>query len=355
MVNITKIQDAFQGLVGFKNPYNPEYAIVDSNNQQSLSGYFVTDNAYAKIEYIKDNQDFANISDSDFNDLLRNIVSSATADVVNQVFTEQNHIDGGLLYANANNQTDTVVLPPHGFVGYKIKFDCKKNTQVRINRVNTSFAGTGQLPLYLFHTSSVLPVMESGITINSSTELNWILSNTEGHAQGDYYIGYLVKDATCHPYKRILNDASVMSEFTGIEIQRVYFANHDTPTMWDLSTVAGMQDDLGLNFDISVYDDFTELAIRNRMLFARAIQLNCIIHCIQMYMASLRDNTNNMQASILYEKMMIDLEGVATNRSIAVKGLKNKLVTEITFIRAEIEKLTMGFSKKGQIFITTMN
>ena len=52
MINVTKIQNSLIGLIGFKQPFNPDYAVVDSNNLLSSSGYFVTDNPYAKIEYI---------------------------------------------------------------------------------------------------------------------------------------------------------------------------------------------------------------------------------------------------------------------------------------------------------------
>ena len=70
MIQVSKIQNALLGIVGFNQPYNPSYAIVDADNLLSESGYFVTDNPYAKIEYIKDNQDFLKITDTDFNLLL---------------------------------------------------------------------------------------------------------------------------------------------------------------------------------------------------------------------------------------------------------------------------------------------
>ena len=65
MVNINKIQTALLGLVGFNQPYNPDYAIVDIDNIASESGYFATDNPYAKIEFIKDNQDYFDISNEE--------------------------------------------------------------------------------------------------------------------------------------------------------------------------------------------------------------------------------------------------------------------------------------------------
>jgi len=357
MVDINKIQTALQGLVGFKQPFNPEYACVDDENQISESGYFVTDNSYAKIEYIKDNQDYLNISDEEFNILLRNIVSSSISSVVNQVFLEYDFTDRDLLFKNSSNKTDLTVLP-NGFVGYKIEFTKNTNKAYSINRVLLDFNGTGSIKLILWNTAAKTALKTKTITITTDhqeEELNWTLNNTDKTYKGDYYIGYLTDSLTVAPFKRELNSASVMTEFINLCIEKVYVENHNTETLFDLTLIDGMSDDNGLNLDISVYDDYTDFVVNNRRLFARAIQLECIIYCIQMYMASLRNNGNNIESGMLYEKMMIDLEGTATNRSISVKGLKNKLVTEITMIRAEIEKLIKGTTKKGQIFITTMN
>jgi len=49
MIDVAKIQDSLIGLIGFKQPFNPDYAIVDSDNQLSKSGYFVTDNPYSRV------------------------------------------------------------------------------------------------------------------------------------------------------------------------------------------------------------------------------------------------------------------------------------------------------------------
>lgn len=356
MVNISYIQTALQGLIGFKQPFNPEYAIVDAENQLSESGYYVTDNSYAKVEYIKDNQDYLGISDIDFNLLLKGIVSSSISSVINQVFIESDFIDRDLMFKHSSNKQEVVTLP-NGFVGYEIEISKERNKSFSINRVLLDFEGTGDIELILWNTSSKTPLFTKTITIVKDHQeelLNWTLNNTDTTFKGEYYIGYLTDGLTVSPYKRQYDDANVMTEFINLEIERVFVKNHNSQTLFDLSLEEGMYDDIGLNFDISVYDDFTDFIINNKRLFARAIQLESIIYCIQMYMASLRNNGNNIESKILYEKMMIDLEGVATNRSITVKGLKNKLVTEITMIRAEVEKLIKGFSKKGQIFITTM-
>jgi len=116
MIDVAKIQDSLIGLIGFKQPFNPDYAIVDSYNQLSKSGYFVTDNPYSKIEYIKDNQDYLQISNADFNTVLKQLKESAISNVCNQVFSEYDFLDRNLLFKNATKKVNTNVLPI-GFVG----------------------------------------------------------------------------------------------------------------------------------------------------------------------------------------------------------------------------------------------
>lgn len=356
MVNINKIQTALQGLVGFKQPFSPDYAIVDIDNQKSDSGYFVTDNSYAKIEYIKDNQDYEGISDLDFNLLLTQIKHSAVSSVMNQVFSSYDFIDRDLFYKNASNKIETESLVS-GWVGYQLEVAATKNKAFKINRVLLDFQGTGAIELLLWNTSKKQPLLRKVIQITTDHQevlLDWVIDNASDTYKGEYYIGYLTSGLTVQPYKREFNNGTVLSSFVDLNVSEYRVVNHNTTTLFDLNDLEGLSESTGLNFDISVYDDYTDFAINNKMLFARAMQLECIIYCIQMYMSSLRNNANNALSNVLYERMMIDLEGVATNRSITVKGLRNNLISEIVTIKEEIEKIRMGVSKKGMIMITTL-
>jgi hypothetical protein len=357
MVNINKIHTALSGLVGFKQPFNPAYAIVDVDNQKSESGYFATDNPYAKIEFIKDNQDYTDISDSDFNLLLRNIKESSLSNVVNQVFSEYDFLDRAVMFANASNKTETEALPV-GFVGYKIEVSKQSNVAFKINRVLLDFQGTGTMKLLLWNTASKETLQSKVVTITSGhqvEELNWTVDNSGATYKGDYYIGYNTQGITVQPYKRQFNNASIMSQIKCLSLSKVAVIGHNSEELFDLQSIDGMSEDCGLNFDISVFEDFTDFAINNKILFARAVQLATIISCIQIYMASLRSNANQQHANEVYEKIMIELEGTRAESVINIKGLKNQLLSEIMSVKAEIAKLKMGFSKKGQIMVSTLN
>lgn len=345
------------GLVGFNQPYNPAYAIVDVDNLASESGYFATDNPYAKIEFIKDNQDYTNISNTDFNLLLKSIKRASIANVVNQVFSEYDFIDRAVMYANASNKTEIETLPI-GFVGYKIEVGKEKNIAFKINRVLLDFQGTGTLTILLWNTAKKDPIQTIAVSITSDhqvVELNWTVDNSDTTYKGDYYIGYNTQGITVSPYKRQFNNANIMSRFRGLCVDKVAVKNHSTNQLFDLHAIVGMTEDCGLNFDISLFEDFTDFAINNKILFSRAMQLSIIISCIQIYMASLRSNANQQHANQVYEKIMIELEGTRAESVINIKGLKNQLLSEISSVKMEIAKLKMGFSKKGQIMVSTLN
>lgn len=356
MIDINKIQVAMSGIVGFKQPYNPEYAIVNAENQLSSSGYFVTDNPYAKIEYIKDNQDYLGIADDEFNSLLVDLKKSSVANVCNQVFNDYDFIDRTLLFKNASNKIEIETLPV-GFVGYRIKVSKESDVAFKINRVLLDFDGTGDFTLLLFNTSSKTPIKSKVITITTDHQevaLDWAIDNSSGTYKGDYYIGYINNSLTVSPFERQWGSSNVMTQPINMDIYRIKVVAHTTATLFDLDNVDGMSEDNGLNLDITVYDDYTDFVLNNKMLFARAIQLDAIISCVQLYLSSLRSNANQSHSAMMYEKIMIELEGTSAEGVVRVKGLKNQLIGEITSIRSELQKLKKGFFKANQILVSTL-
>lgn len=357
MLQISKIQTALSGLVGFKQPYNPDYAIVDANNQISESGYFVTDNPYAKIEYIKDNQDYLDISNLQFNDLLLDIKKRAISNVMNQVFNENDFIDRSLMYKKASNKTDLETDLPIGFVGYKIQVSKNKNVAFKISRVLLDFDGTGDIDLIVWNSSKKETIYAKKISISTdhqSEYLDWVFDNSDDTYKGEYYIGYINNALSVTPYKREFNNANVLTQPTNLCIESVKVVNHLTTTLFDLNDVDGMSEDCGLNFDISVYEDFTDFALNTKMLFAKAIQLDCVINCVQIYLSSLRSNRNEQLSAELYQKIIVELEGTNSESMIKVKGLKSQLIGEISSIRSEIQKMRKGFTKQNCIMTSTL-
>ena len=358
MLDVSKIKNSLSGLIGFKQPFNPEYAMINAENQLSESGYYVNSNPFAKIEYIKDCQDYAKITDEDFNTVLSDIIENSAINVVNQVFTESSYIDRQVLYKYALNKTETDVLP-NGFIGYKIEVDDTKSIAFKITRALLDFEGTGDITLLLFNSAQKTVLKTQVVTIASDHQeivLDWVLNNTDTTYKGEYFIGYIKSDGfALSPYKRNYDNSDIMSYTTHLEIDKVIVPNHGTNVLFDLNKVEFLNESTGLNLDISVYDEFTDLIIQNRFIFSRAIFLSSVISSLQIYMTSLRSNRNERQAEELYNKVLIEVEGTRTGDNIiSVKGLRPQLLSEISDIKSEITKIKEGYLGNGYNVITEL-
>lgn len=358
MFDVSKIKDSLSGLVGYKQPFNPDYAIIDADNLTSESGYHINSNAFAKIEYIKDCQDYAGISDADFNTVLADIVKNSAVDVVNQVFSDSSYIDRNLIYRFALNKNETDSLPD-GFVGYRIKVDSTKSVAFKITRCLMDFEGTGTFKIILFNSAQKAVVQEKEVTIATDRQevvLDWVLNDTDSIYKGEYFIGYIKGVGfDLLPYKRTYENSNVMSVITHLKIDKVFVSDHSTETLFDLSKVEYLDYSTGLNFDITVYDDFTDLIIQNRFIFARALFLSSIINCLTIYMASLRSNRNERHADELYKRVLVEIEGTRPGDNvITVKGLRPQLLSEISGIKEEIQSIKEGYLGNGFYVMTEL-
>lgn len=352
MFDVTKIQTGLYGIVGVQQSLNPDYPTISAGNLVSRSGRFVTDNPYVKIEYIYDNEDYSALTDGDFNTSLDNLQKSAISEVCGWVFNKPDYIDKQILFKNANNKQDTVDLPD-GLVCYKLQIDPKKNVAFEIKRVFLDFEGAGTVRILLFNTAERDPIQFQDVIITSEhqiQELNWKIDNSEDTYKGDYYLGYLSNDVdlgTLKPYKRDYQNSDIMSVITYMNITRLVFEGATLEELPDLDSDDGLSENIGINPDITVYFDYTELIINNETLFGRAVYLQFAIKCISTYLASLRSNRNERKSEQTVLRLIQEIEGQNTEGAVKIKGLRPQLIGEVNRISKEIERLQDGYFANG--------
>ena len=344
MFDKQSIASKLYGLVGSRNPFNPTFAIVDAANQISRSGLFSTDNSFCKIQSLKETQDYSSISDADFNTVLKRMRESAINSVAQVVFNESDYIDRNLLFSNASNLTNTETLPS-GFVGYKICVDSDNDIAFELKRVLLSFSGVGNLDLILWNTASKTALFTETIAITSENQeqvLDWRLDNSTTTYKGDYYIGYNTTGLSVTPYSRDWNCANEMNDIDSLCIEKVYVSGHNVSTLFDLDSVDSTDIDLGLNLDVSVFYDYTDLIINNEALFARAINLSFQIAFLSEYSSSVRHNEGKRNSENLI-RIVQELEGQNGDGIVKVTGLKPSLLKEISLIKNELDRLRTNY------------
>lgn len=346
MFNKTKVASKLFGLVGLQNPADPEYTIVDVDNQEARSGRTATENPYCKIKYLKETQDDYDTTPEQFNEYLKGLQNKAITDVVDHVLVESSYIDRQLLYQYPNNKIVPETLPD-GFVGYRIQKSIDKNVAFEITRCFFEFFGTGAVTLMLFNTSNSSPIFEQEVVITGSNQivnLNWRVDNTDGYFQGDFYLGYFTSALTVQPIDRDYELAGKQSiithlHFTPIEVTSIAAVGE----LFDLDNVKNTSGCYGLNPDITVFYDYTDLVIQNEMLFAQAIQLQFIINCIQAYISSSRSNRTERLSQDQLSLIIAQLEGVQGQ----VTGLIPTLRKELAALDKQLKRIVKGYFSQG--------
>lgn len=342
------------GIVGWLQPANPDYAILDATNLASTSGRYVNESKFVKIEYLKDTQDYADISDADFNAELVQLQKTAILSVMDQVFNKPDYIDRQVLYRHPNNKTETDDLPT-GFVGYRIDQDMTKNLAFEIKRDLLEFEGTGDVTLVLFSSQKKESIFTKEVTISSTlqeVELNWRIDNSSPLYKGEFYYGYFTDGVTVKPYKRDYQNASVQSVITDLDVENIKVPTATGTDIFDLDDIEGAEEVWGLNPDITVFYDYTDLILQNQFLFARAIQLQCQIQSMTYYLASLRTNKSERKADNLMDRLVVELDGRTSETGSFKPGLAATLIAEIARIQKEFERLKDGYEHDGLLTIT---
>ena len=345
MFQVGKISSNLYGLVGLRQPFNPIYSILDADNQISRSGYYVTDNAYVKLEYLKDTQDYKDISDADFNIYLKRLQQSSILNVCHRVFNRFDYLDRNLLYSNAQNKVNQELLID-GFVGYKIQVSSDLDIAFQIKRVLLDFYTTGIFKLMLFNTSKSDPIEEKEITITSKTQevvLDWVVDNSDVTYKGDYYLGYIKSATTPVPFKRDYMNSDRMTNISHLSIDKYQVKGHSVESLFDLTLIEGLSENIGINPDITVYEDFTDLIMNNESLFARAINLEFSISVLREQLNSLRTNSNERNAEKQTLRILAEIEGTDGESSLKLTGLSPLLIGEISQITKEINRLKVGY------------
>ena len=348
MFDKTKVETGLTGLVGYRPSLDPAFFVLDATNLQSDSGYYVNDNPFAEIEAYKGTINYASIDEIAFNSKLTQLTNSAITQVCNAVFQDKNNpdfVDRQLQFQNASNKVNLETLPS-GFICEKICIDKKNSLAVEITRVLMDFEGTGDVTLYLYNTTSIEPIETKLVSITTDHQevvLNWKLDSV-----GDWYIGYYSDALTVTPYKRDDNHASYESNITHVYLEKTLVPDHVSPNLWDLDNNEGLSETTGMNLDVSVYYDYTDLIIQNRFLFADAVNLSAAINMLNQFKGSLRSNKNQRLTGANLTELEVAIEGQASDKYQKVTGLRPSLTAQLNLIKRKIDSLVMGY-RTGKI------
>lgn len=339
MLDYQKIQEAFTGLVGVRQPLDTLLDKLDANHYTSASGLFFDDVEHFRINDIWDLSDFRNADNTQIQTHYNRIYSAAVSNIVDSIFgTVPDFIDEGLLYNFAFDRFETRATSDFSksvgqFYGVEFWKSQEKNVVACIRKVKLEFKGTGTIKLVLHsHASGNAILKEKTITISSDStpteiDLDWYLEGENYR----YFIGYYPSEITGDliPFRRILNNANYMAEYSCIDVLRRI---KRTEGFENLRNMQQDNEHNGLNFQVNILNDYTEQIINNKRLFAKALQLQFVISLLMSVISSNRVNPATRLTREVLESITMAVDGIYTT-DLKKKGLKS-------FLKTELEKIS---------------
>ena len=264
-------------------------------------------------------------------------------------------------------------------VGFEITPVRTQGITTTLNKVGIQMYGnTGDVKLYLFHSSQPEPIATKTITINKSNgtfmwvDLDWVLPyvNEEINAGGSWYVVY--NQAALPDYMESINfgrDWSrepcgtcnkgdiqlyrLMQKYVTLSPFYAVVGDWDE-TLWDVAdNIYTPADNYGLNFMFSMACDVTETLIAEKFQFANLIQL-------QVATDALRESATNPEVAVNRTQVNVDRNNVlfeVFGDGQGVRGMQGELTRAYKAIAIDLkglDPLCMSCRNKGIRYGTIM-
>lgn len=220
-----------------------------------------------------------------------------------------------------------IILNNNNLVGVIIEQKAVNGVSLKINRIGFQSTNTGTMPLYIYHSSSATPVKTITLTKNTANSFEWsaqndlVLSNYSYGPSGYWIIAYNQNDLQNIDSQAIkmpvnLNQACAtckQASILGRFIDVVAFSVDNSTfngKLWDQNNnIYHTDTNFGLNLDISVVCDFTEIFTSHKNEFVNLIKLQFAVDMLREYIYNANARVNRTAAIASRADVVYALDG----------------------------------------------
>lgn len=340
MLRSDRLTSILYGGVGFRQPTIKDYAILDTDNLTSRSGlYFDDASSFVTIQNIKDCQSDSQISVSEFNAYLKNLVKSVILDICQRItFGKADLIHVNNLYPFEKKFDETLEPIGNKFVGFKIEPQTVNSDMIgKVSFLELAFDNDITIDIHLFNSNVKTPIKtKECVCIGGQSNIfsvdDWFLGDSDTFKGGNFYIGYFESDlGAIKPIKRDWERSTVQIKTAFYHVEPVFMNVVDT--WFDVDSDEVEDDTFGLNIGINVYNDYTELLIRNDNLIYPAIKYGMAEKVLSLVKSSVRSNLIERLNKENIDEINFELYG---NSALGITGVNGKLNEQVENVKKMI-------------------
>jgi hypothetical protein len=287
-----------------------------------------------------------------FNEWLENKTKASILNAVQTFFsdkmietTAKSILENKILFDGSGRLTD-LVPNLNRLVGFEITPIRSKGITLKIERIGTQFTGTGEMKLYLFHSSSSEPVKEITITRTKDGAMEWSLQNDlilpyvsdSIDAGGSWFLCYDQREigamqaifksrdwskTPCDTCNREEHQSwSIWSKYLEVHPFRTTVENPGDMLEID-KNVYTYDSNYGLNLQITMECDLTDIITEQRKAFQNVIGLQVASDFIREMAYNPQYRINRTQQNFTRMELLYELDG--DSQSPKKSGINYKL------------------------------
>lgn len=287
-----------------------------------------------------------------FNEWLENKTKASILNAVQTFFsdkmiesTAKSILENKILFDGSGRLTD-LVQNADRLVGFEITPIRSKGITLKIEKIGTQFKGTGEMKLYLFHSSSPDPVKEITITRTKDGAMEWSTQNDlilpyvseTNDAGGSWFLCYDQREIgnmqaifKSRDWSKTPCDTCNRDEYQSWSIWSKYLEVHpfrnqiETPgQMPEIETnVYTYDSNYGLNLQITMECDLTDIITEQRKAFQNVIGLQVASDFIREMAYNPQYRINRTQQNFTRMELLYELDG--DSQSPKKSGINYKL------------------------------
>lgn len=339
MLRSDRLVSSLYGGVGFRQPTIGDYAILDTANTGSTSGlYFDDASAFVTIQNIKDCQPDIDISQVNFNTYLANLHKAVILDICQKI-THGNadliHVNN--LYPYEKKFNESLDSKGNKFVGFQIEPLMRGDMIGKVPFLELAFDDDITINVHLFNSNVKTPIKtKECVCVGGQSNIvkldDWFIADSATYKGGNFYIGYFESNlGSVKAIKRDWERSTGKVETAFYRINPI-FAN--PVNLWfDVESIEFDSDTFGLNIGMNVYNDYTELLIRNDNLIYPAIKYGMAEKVLTIIKSSIRSNSVERITKMSIDEINFELYG---NSALGISGVTGKLTEQIESIKKMI-------------------
>lgn len=259
--------------------------------------------------------------------------------------TAKSMLENKVLFDGSGRLTD-LVPNLNRLVGFEITPIRSKGITLKIEKIGTQFKGTGEMKLYLFHTSSSEPIKEITITRTKDGSMEWfnqtdlilpyVSDSTD--AGGSWFLCYDQREIgdmeaifKSRDWSQTPCDTCNRSEYQNWSIWSKYLEVHpfrnEVETPGEIpaidKNVYTYDTNYGLNLQVTMECDLTDIITEQRKLFQNVIGLQVASDFIREMAYNPNCRINRVQQNFTKNELLYELDG--DSQSPKKSGINYKL------------------------------